>query len=86
MRCLFKSAIVTALLLNVACVSHFQEKVIKILPLQNHSKEYRTKARSIPKMPPSAQFHYDDRYAVPAIEKGASLDSDSLIIPPGSKR
>lgn len=83
MSYLFRLLIIMMLLLNTACIRHFEHSSGFALP--NHIKEYK-QATNAPKMPPSKQFQYDDQYAIPDIEEGGSVNSDALIIPPGSQR
>lgn len=69
------------LLFTTACVPYSKER----FAWHDHLYDYKTKAYSIPKMPPSKLFRYDDQYDIPDIEPGGSLDVDVLVAPPGSK-
>ena len=95
MRCLLVLFMMVVMMLNVACVQHAQGHVgkvkakvvqVKARLVQNHAKDYKTSAQSIPKMPPSKEYQYDDQYAIPDISVGAPENASALIIPPGSKR
>lgn len=82
MSYLVRLLVIMMLLFTAACVKYFEHGSVN---LPNHIKEYK-QAKSAPKMLPSKQFKYDDQYTIPDVEEAAPVNSDALVIPPGSQR